>query len=212
MKFVVVDGKKLGAIIVVIGLMLVLFGIGNNFNDKIRSTAYIQSNMGKLKEYKINELNISYMLPEKWVTKIQKFGGGEIIYHNDFTDMTEGINGFVEVWNIKQDLKTFLNNSKEVSMEQNVIENYTIQNLSTKIGDGFLVKYIIKNKYEKRYVANEYFIKAGSKFIRFAFYVDSQKYKNNMQPLFKAIINTLKYEKSVNLIDKTNFKYYNRRS
>lgn len=212
MKFIVVDGKKLGAIIVVIGLMLVLFGIGNNFNDKIRSTAYIQSNMGKLKEYKINELNISYMIPEKWITNIQKFGGGEIIYHNDFTDKVEGINGFVEVWNVKQDLKTFLNNSKEASMQQNVIENYTIQNLSAKIGSGFLVKYIIKDKYEKKYTANEYFIKVGSKFIRFAFYVDSDKYKNSMQPLFKAIIDTLKYKKSVNLIDKTNFKYYNRRS
>lgn len=49
MKFILVDGKKLGAIIIVVGLMLVLFGIGNNFNDKIRSTAYIQSNFGTAK-------------------------------------------------------------------------------------------------------------------------------------------------------------------
>ncbi|KHD37285.1 hypothetical protein NL50_08150 [Clostridium acetobutylicum] len=212
MKFILVDGKKLGAIIIVVGLMLVLFGIGNNFNDKIRSTAYIQSNLGQLKEYKIKDLNLNYMLPEKWVTETEKFDGSEILYHNNFSDKASGINGFVEVWKIQKDLKTFLNNSKEASMQQNVVENYNIVTLNTNIGNGYFVKYIIKDKDEKSYVANEYFIKTGKNFVRFAFYVDQDKYKNSMQPIFKAIVETLKYEKSVNLIDKSQFKYYNRRS
>ncbi|URZ01966.1 hypothetical protein [Clostridium felsineum] len=212
MKFIVVDGRKLGAIIVVVGLMLVLFGIGNNFNDKIRSTAYIQSNLGQLKEYKVNELGLSYMLPEKWETETEKFSGGEILYHNNFTDKASGINGFVEVWNIKQDLKTFLNNSKNASIKQNVVENYKLQSVTMSVGQGYFVQYIIKDKYEKGYVANEYFIKSGKNFVRFAFYVEQDKYKSSMQPVFKAIVETLKYEKSVNFIDKSQFKYYNRRS
>lgn len=193
MKFVIVNGRKLGGIIVVVGLMLVLFGIGSNLGSRIRSTAYIQSNMGQLKKYTIDNLNINYMLPVKWVTNIEKFGGNEILYHNDFRDSDNSIWGFIEVWNKKQNLKTFLSTSKRVSEKQNNIGQYTINQVNIKNEKGYVIEYTLTNKDNKKFKAIEYFIEHDNKFIRFSFYTNNENYNSNMKSVFKAIVETLNY-------------------
>ncbi|KOF57175.1 MULTISPECIES: PsbP-related protein [Clostridium] len=193
MKFVIINGRKLGGIVIVVGLMLVLFGVGSNLSSRIRSTAYIQSNMGQLKKYSVNSLNINYMLPAKWKTNIEKFGGNEILYHNDFRASDNSVWGFVEVWNKSQDLKTFLNTSKEVSEKQNNIEQYTINEISVKNEKGYIIEYTLINKENKRFKAIEYFIEHDNKFIRFSFYTNSKGYTTNMKSVFKAIVETLNY-------------------
>lgn len=194
MKFIVIDGKKLGAIIVVVGLMLVLFGIGTNLGGRIRSTAYIQSNLGQLKKYDADKLNISYMLPIKWTTNIEKFSGNEILYHNNFNDAESSIHGFVQVWNKNQDLLKFLNMSKEISEKQNNIQNYSIKKINVKSKQGYNVQYTIKNQEGQKYNADEYFIDLGDKFVRFSFYVNSKNYKEDMKPIFNAIVEKLSYK------------------
>lgn len=193
MKFVIINGRKLGGIVIVVGLMLVLFGVGSSLGGKIRSTAYIQSNMGQLKKYSVDNLNISYMLPAKWTTSVENFGGNEILYHNDFRTEDNSIWGFIEVWNKKQDLKTFLNVSKEVSEKQNSIEQYTINEISIKNRKGYMIEYTLTNKENKKYKAIEYFLDHDNKFIRFSFYTNSESYTPNMRSVFKAIVETLNY-------------------
>lgn len=193
MKFVIINGRKLGGIVIVVGLMLVLFGVGSNLSSRIRSTAYIQSNMGQLKKYTVENLNINYMLPAKWTTNVEKFGGNEIIYHNDFRASDNSVWGFVEVWNKKQDLKTFLDTSKQVSQKQNNIEQYTISPISVKSDKGYIIEYTLTNRENKKFKAIEYFIEHDNRFIRFSFYTDSKNYKPNMKPVFKAIVETLNY-------------------
>lgn len=193
MRFVIINGRKLGGIVIVVGLMLVLFGVGSNLSSRIRSTAYIQSNMGQLKKYTVENLNINYMLPAKWTTNVEKFGGNEIIYHNDFRTSDNSIWGFVEVWNKKQDLKTFLDTSKEVSEKQNNIEQYAISPISIKNDKGYIIEYTLTNKKNKKFKAIEYFIEHDNRFIRFSFYTDSKNYKPNMKSVFKAIVETLNY-------------------
>lgn len=193
MKFVVINGRKLGGIIVVVGLMLVLFGIGSNLGSKIRSTAYIQNSLGQLKKYSVENLNINYMLPAKWNTNAQKFGGNEILYHNDFKASDNSIWGFVEVWDKKQDLKTFLDVSKEVSQKQNNIEQYMINPINIKNEKGYIIEYNLTNKENKKFKAIEYFIEHDNKFIRFSFYTNSRNYTPDKKSVFKAIVETLNY-------------------
>lgn len=193
MKIVIINGRKFGGIVIVVGLMFVLFGVGSNLSSRIRSTAYIQSNMGQLKKYTVENLNINYMLPAKWTTNVEKFGGNEILYHNDFRTTDNSIWGFVEVWNKKQDLKTFLSTSKEVSEKQNNIEQYAISPISVKNDKGYIIEYTLTNRKNKKFKAIEYFIEHDNKFIRFSFYTDSKNYTPNMKSVFKAIVETLNY-------------------
>lgn len=194
MKFVVIDGKKLGAIIVVVGLMLVLFGIGTNLGGRIRSTAYIQSNLGQLKKYDIKEYNFDYMLPVKWKTSVEKFAGNEILYHNNFSDENNTLHGFVELWNKTQDLESFLKVSKEISEKQNDVRNYSIEKLNIKGKKTYLVNYIIYNTSGEGFNASEYFVDEGNRFVRFSFFVNNKKYKPDMKPIFRAIVETLNYK------------------
>lgn len=193
MKLLVLDGKKLGVVIVAMGLMIVLFGIGMNLDSRIRSTAFIQNNMGALTEYEISGYRIKYKLPSKWTAKEQKFIGNEIIYHNDYKSEDSVIRGFVEVWRLNGSLKEFLDKSRTASQTQNEVLNYNISDVKVNNKDGYLVTYKMQSG-NKIYDAFEYFIKDNQIFIRFSFYIDSSKFNANISDVFKAIVQTLNNE------------------
>ncbi|MDF2504788.1 MULTISPECIES: PsbP-related protein [Clostridium] len=193
MKVFVVDRKKLGVIFVVMGLMVVLFSIGIRLDNRIRTTAFIQNNMGALKEYYVTDHKISYKLPSKWTTSEEKYSGGEILYHNNFKAQDNSIHGYVQVWNLKRDLKSFLDDSKVSPEVQNKSQDFKISDIKINNNEGYLVTYKTTGD-GKPYNAFEYFVKYNEKFIRFSFYVESDKLNNNMPSVFRAIVETLKYE------------------
>ncbi|AGK95324.1 PsbP-related protein [Clostridium pasteurianum] len=193
MKIFIVDRKKMGVIFVVMGLMVVLFSVGINLDNRIRTTAFIQNNLGALKEYYASEHKITYKLPAKWTTSREDFAGGEILYHNNFNSQDNSIHGYVQIWNLQNDLKSFLQNSKVMSEIQNSAEDFKISDISINNNKGYLVTYKTKAA-DKTYNAFEYFIKYDNIFVRFSFYVESDKLNGNMPAVFKAIVETIKYE------------------
>lgn len=193
MKIFIVDRKKMGVIFVVIGLMVVLFSVGIQLDSRIRTTAFIQNNLGALKEYYTTEHEITYKLPSKWTTTQENFNGGEILYHNNFKAQDNSVHGYVQVWNLQGDLKSFLESSKLVSEVQNKSQDFKIANVNIKNNKGYLVTYKIVTD-NQQYNAFEYFIKYNNNFIRFSFFVESDKLNNNMPAVFRAIVETLKYE------------------
>lgn len=190
MKFLVLDGRKLGVVIVAMGLMIVLFGLGVNLDNRIRATAFIQSNMGELKKYYIQPYKISYKLPLKWKTEEQKFNNSEIVYHNNFKTSDSSIHGYVEVWNIKNSLKGFLDKSKAISEAQNEVSDYKISDIAINNRKGYLVNYKLQSG-NQLFSAYEYFIEEDNNFVRFAFYIETDKLEKNTAEVFKAIVETL---------------------
>ncbi|SMC26451.1 hypothetical protein SAMN02745134_02843 [Clostridium acidisoli DSM 12555] len=191
MQVLIIDRKKLGVIFVVMGLMIFIFCIGIKLDGRIRATAFIQNNLGELKEYKIEEYNTTYKLPSKWETNIESFPGNEITYHNNFKSENDGINGFVQVWNYRGSLKEFLDMSKKNSERENKVKNFNIYNILINNKDAYLVKYKM-NAHGNVFYAYEYFIKQDNVFIRFAFYIREDKTNANMPSVFKAIVETMK--------------------
>lgn len=193
MRIFIIDRKKMGVIFVVIGLMVVLFSVGIQLDSRIRTTAFIQNNLGALKEYNTLEHKITYKLPAKWTTNQQSFTGGEILYHNNFTSQDGSVHGYVQVWNLQNDLESFLKNSKIQSKIQNESDDFKISDININGNKGYLVTYTTKSS-DKAYKAFEYFVNYDNIFIRFAFYVQSDKLNNSMPAVFKAIVETIKYE------------------
>jgi hypothetical protein len=186
----IIDRKKLGVVFVVMGLMIFIFCIGIKLDGRIRATAFIQNNLGQLKEYKIDQYNISYKLPSKWEAKSESFAGNEITYNNNFTSQTDGINGFVQVWNYNGNLKGFLDMSKKISESDSKVKNFTISDINISDKDAYLVEYKM-NSHGNIYHAYEYFIKQDSEFIRFCFNINENKANGNMESIFKAIVETV---------------------
>ena len=191
MQVFFVDRKKLGVIFVVMGLMISIFCIGIKLDGRIRATAFIQNNLGELKEYKVDGYEISYKLPGKWENDSGNFSGNEVIYHNNFKSDTDGINGYVQVWSYNGNLKDFLDMSNNISKDQNKVKNFTVSHIDINGNDAYLTEYKI-NSHGNIYDAYEYFIKQDSEFIKFSFYINKNKANPNSESIFKAIVETVK--------------------
>lgn len=190
MKLIILNRKRLGVTVIIIGLMMVLFGLENKFDGRLKYVALMQSNINSLKKYEIPEVKFFYKLPSNWTTKQQSFTGGEIIYHNDFTSEDATIHGFVQVWSIKEDLKSFLEKSQSQSQQYAEYAEYNITPIVVKKHEGYVMTYIMNTSKEVNYKGYEYFVKDKDKFIRFSFYVRDINFKENMPTIFKTIVDT----------------------
>ncbi len=183
MRIVILDGKRLGIVIIISGLMCILFGFGMTFDDNIRATAFIESNMGTLKQYYIDKYNINYKLPLSWKTNLNETLKGIVMYENDFVSDDSSIKGFVQLLNCS-DLNEGIN--KSILFSQ--VKNYKITKIIVNNMDGYEVNYILK-KDSVTFNCIEYFIKDKEKILRFSFYITNNK-NENMYNILNAIVNT----------------------
>lgn len=193
MKLIIINRRKLGIIIMLVGLMLIIVGIGNNLSGKLKYTVLIQNDINSLKNYKTTDSSMQYKLPSAWTTKQQYFGGNEIIYHNDFKSDDAKIHGFVEVWNLKEDLKEFIDRSKKVAEENSTFKYYNIKPVTIKNHEGYELNYDMQTPGNIYYEGYEYFIKNDDKLYRIAFYVSEENFKDSMPSLFKVIAETMQF-------------------
>ncbi|MGY0374075.1 hypothetical protein [Clostridium sp. JNZ J1-5] len=193
MKIIIMNKRKLEVFITLIILMGILFAAGEMVKGHLKAVSFMQNNIKSLKTYEVLDGKFSYKLPSEWTTSIKDFPGNQIIYHNEFISKDLSISGFVQVWNEEDDLKNFLDISKEASKKQNKIKNYKISDF--KIGDkkGYLVKYIMKSK-DVDFVAYEYFIKYNKGFIRFSFFMKNKDFKEDIATLYDSILKTVSLE------------------
>ncbi|MDD3223768.1 MAG: hypothetical protein PHX70_03505 [Clostridium sp.] len=191
MRLLVVERKKIGVIFVLIGLMIFIFCIGLKLDNKMRSVAFIQSNLGALKEYNINEYKINYKLPDKWSTNIENFVGQGVVYHNNFQSNDGNINGFVQAWKYSGDLEKFINSN--TSKLDKKSQNFKISGININDSEAYSVTYRMNYK-NNTFNAFEYFIKEDDVFIRFAFYVKDKGMNVNTKSVLKAIVETINKE------------------
>jgi hypothetical protein len=195
MKLIILNRRRLGVTIIIVGLMLVLFGFEKKFDGRLKYVALMQSNISSLTKYDVPELKFNYKLPSNWTTKLENFGGGEIVYHNDFTSEDASIRGFVQVWNLKDDLKSFLDKTKEINAPYAKYSNYNVLPITVKKQEGYLMTYDMQTGANATYKGYEYFLKDENKFFRFSFYVRDVNFKENMPTIFKTIVDTFEYNK-----------------
>lgn len=193
MKLLIIDRKKLGIVIIMIGLMIVMLAAFDNLGEKLKSAVLLQNDIKALKNYEFKNENFSYQLPSNWQTKEQKFEGGEIIYHNDFKSDDSNIQGFVEVWNTKNDLKKFIEDSKAVALQNGKFKYFNVQPITFNGREGYLINYNMLTPGNKYYIAYEYFFRGKNRFYRISFFVNEKNYNEGMSALFKTIAETFTY-------------------
>lgn len=192
MKVIFINKKKVGIIVVILGLMITLLGISKQFDDKLKTTILVENNIKLLNDYETLNGKMSYKLPVGWTTKEKKFPGDEIIYHNDFQSSDAVIHGFVEVWKYKQDLKFFLEKSKDISVEQNEIKNYKIDDFIINGKKTYLVQYLVNTPNNNWYKAYEYFVAGSQEFYRISFFTRNVNFKETYAAIFQSIVETLR--------------------
>lgn len=189
MKVIIMNKRKLEVFFTLMILMGILFGTGEMLKGHLKTVSFMQNNIRKLKDYSGLGGALKYKLPEEWTTSDRIFSGNEIIYHKDFITKDSTISGFVQVWREQENLKSFLDKSKEVSEKQNKIKNYNVSPLKLDNKTGYLVKYVIESN-GTDYSAYEYFIQEPKGFLRFSFFMKSKDFKEDMVALFDSIVKT----------------------
>ena len=192
MKVIFINRKKVGIVVIILGLMITLLGISKQFDDRLKTTILVENNINLINNYEALNGKVSYKLPVGWTTREKKLPGGEITYHNDFQSSDAVIHGFVEVWKSKQDLKAFLDNSKNISEEQNAIKNYKIDDIIVNGKKTYLVQYLINVTDNNWYKAYEYFIDDGKEFYRISFFTRNVNFKETYGAIFESIVETFK--------------------
>ncbi|MBU3178907.1 hypothetical protein KPL47_21585 [Clostridium estertheticum] len=192
MKIIFINRKKVGIIVIVLGLMITLLGISKQFDQKLKMTILVENNIKLSDDYVVINGKASYKLPKGWTTNEKKFSGDEILYHNDFQSSDVAIHGFVEVWKGRKDLKAFLDNSKNISEVQNKIKSYKIDDITINGKKTYVVQYLINVSDNNWYKSYEYFIDDGEEFYRFSFFIKNVNFKETYGAIFESIVETLK--------------------
>ena len=193
MKILIINKKRFGVTMIIIGLMLILFGLEKNFDNRLKIAALIHNNVSSFKEYNILNGKISYKLPSNWEINEQTINGEDIVYSNAFVDKKSNITGFIQLWNYEGDLKAFIKHSKEVSDKQQVdYTKYNVVPVDVNNMKGYLAQYSIL-KENKEYVAYEYFVKLEEGFIRVSF-VPEKYYQESIETVFNTILKNIVYK------------------
>lgn len=181
------DGRKTGLAIIMIGLMLVIIGFGNYFEDKLKATTLTQNNISTFKIYKVENC-IDYGLPSEWINSKSSVANKNITYCSEFISNDGLVKGNVEVWNNK-DTKDIVKENEE-SIEKIGIKEYKTE--SKKIGDnnGYLTKYEMKKMNGKNYKKYDYVFKVGKNNVVARFYIEGKNYKENTPILLENILET----------------------
>lgn len=190
MKVIIMNKRKLEVFITLIILMAILFGVGDIVKVHLKPVSLIQNNVKALTEYKALEGKFTYKLPSDWTTEMKSFPGNQITYHNEFVANDLLTSGFVQVWREQENLKEFLDRSKEFAEKQNKIKKYKIKDIKVKDREAYSIRYIISSK-EVDYIAHEYFIKYNEGFVRFAFFSTYDNFKEGMVKLYDSILETV---------------------
>lgn len=192
MRSIVINKKRLGVTLVLIGLIMVMFGAEIKVDKKIKMMALMNNQSSTLTKYDILDNKYSYRLPSDWTSNESNYVGNEMLYHRDFSSADKSLNGFVEVWNGSMALNTFVQRSKEYGVSNYIYDNYQKVNTSINNNEAYVVTYTMaSNNYA--YNAYEYFIELEDKVLKFSFFVKKSQVKENTPVIFKTLVETFQH-------------------
>jgi hypothetical protein len=194
MRLIIINRKRLGVTVIILGLMLVMFGVEKRFDARLKATALMYSDINSLVKYEGLDKKFSYSLPQEWQASLKNFGGDEILYHNDFVTQEQNIWGFVQVWNLREDLKSFLERSKTSSPKPIKYKKYSMKPISINKYSGYLIDYSMDGGRGVYYRGHEYYLAEDGKMFRFSFFVSEGNFKENMPTIFNAIVKTIEFD------------------
>lgn len=182
--------KQLGMTILLIGLIIVLYGAQLGLSDKLKSVSFTANNINGFKEFKINETNYCYSLPDNWAIEEKKYPGNYIVDHKDLKSEELGIIGYVQILNTDKDGEDIARDDKtKISSE---VEKYEAIEFEYKGKEGIKVTYKEKLKAGKNVMSVIYYVELEEdRIIKIHFNIDEKKYKDNFNDIFEAIIDSI---------------------
>lgn len=190
MKVLMINKRKTGLAIIMVGLMILIIGLGNYFEEKLKIATLTQNNIGSFKTYKIEE-KITYGLPESWINSESKVSNEKVKYHSDFISDDNIIKGHIELWDENEDIQSIIKEN-EKHIKDIGIDDYKIVKLNIGKDEAYSMQYNISLSKEDFYRTYDYFLNLNGNKIKSSFYIKDKSHKENIPIIFENIMNTFK--------------------
>ncbi len=140
-------------------------------------------------KYKSVDGKFSFDYPSAFVLEVLDFQGGEILNHIAFSDRENNVHGFVQVWYLQEDLKSFLD--KSITASHNTYKYFDVINVQSDGMKGYLWDYSVatENGYIK---GSEFFAKCGSNMYRLSYFVPEEKWDQKQMVIFEKMLKSFK--------------------
>lgn len=146
--------------------------------------------------YNVMDNTFHFELPDTWSTHEVSFTGGEILYHLNFTSRDRKIHGFVQVWELSEPLKQFVEKSKKSAAGVVDFKYFDIKEIMVDNKKGYLMDYSRANQKGEYNRAYEAFIEGFSNRVyRLSFFVPEKEWRDYYKILFDRIIHLIKIRK-----------------
>ncbi|WP_291581341.1 hypothetical protein [Clostridium sp. UBA6640] len=156
MKVLTINKRKTGLAIIMVGLMILIIGLGNYFEEKLKIATLTQNNIGSFKTYKIEE-KITYGLPESWISSETKVSNKKIKYHSDFISDDNIIKGYIELWDENEDIQSIIKEN-EKHIKGIGIDDYKIVKSNIGKDEAYVMQYNISLSKDDFYRTYDYFL------------------------------------------------------
>ena len=143
----------------------------------------------KFINYESLEGNFSFKYPSAFILNSSSFTGGDILYHIDFHDRDDSAHGFVQVWNLKEDLYDFLEKSKEAS--QQTYKYFKTDRIKLNEVEGFLWDYSVLTQ-DGFYKGSEIFFKQNGLMYRMSYFIPEEQWDEKQSQLFWSMAKSFK--------------------
>lgn len=193
MKFIDNNNRKLGLALILVGLMIVIFGFGNYFEESLKVATLTQNNMLKFKEYEILNGDIKYKLPIGWISTEKENNNTNQVYTNEFISEDATIYGSIQLVNGSNDVEYVLEEciAEIKGMGINEFHRNTVKINELEVET---VKYDLKftNNSVKR--AYEYYIPYEDDIVKVTFMISDDKTRENTNVVFENIVKTFSFD------------------
>jgi hypothetical protein len=193
MKSIVAKSRQTGLAIILVGLMVMIIGLGQYFESKLKVATLIQNNIGSFKKYEVLEGLVTYSLPEGWIASEGSTSKENVKYFNEFISEDANIRGFIQVIQGKEDLKKLINSDIEEVKDMG-IKDYTLEQRLVKGHNAKIIKYNIgssENNISKGY---NYYISNEGCIVKINFLMKDKTHKENTQVFLENIVNTISFK------------------
>lgn len=181
--------KQLAVTVMLVALMFALVFIQRFFDNSFRQVALVDSNMGQLKNYTIDNKGISFSLPDKWTSE-EKDNNEYSIYKVEFKDSENSIMGYIELLKCNEDIRVLAQqdiNNMVLSHSKETIEAYRSVNRNA-------IRVEYKTKVNKGYsfINTNYYIPLKNGIVgKCTFISKESSYKDNLRLIYDSIVDSV---------------------
>lgn len=181
--------KQLAVTLMLVGLMFVLVFAQKFFDNGFRQVALVDSNMGQLQNYTIDNKGISFSLPDKWTSE-EKDSNDYSVYKVEFKDSENNIMGYIELLKCNEDIRALAQkdiNNMVLSHGKEKIEAYKSVNRN-----GIRVEYKTKVNKGYSFINTNYYIPIKDGTIgKCTFISKESNYKDNLRLVYDSIVDSV---------------------